>query len=53
LKDCDTAKISNLAYLTPFLTIVFSAALFNEKIHIYSVMGLLFIIAGIVVQNVL
>ena len=51
LKDGDTAKISNLAYIIPFLAIILSSILLGENIYIYSVIGLLFIILGIVFQN--
>jgi len=50
LKDGDTAKISNLAYTIPFLTIILSAVMLGENIYIYSVVGLLLIVSGILIQ---
>jgi len=47
LKVGDTAKISNLAYVIPFLAIVLSAVMLGENIYAYSVAGLLFIVLGI------
>jgi drug/metabolite transporter (DMT)-like permease len=47
LRGSDTAKISNLAYLTPFLSVIISAVFLREQIYAYSIIGLLFIIAGI------
>jgi len=51
LKDGDTAKISNLAYIIPFLAIILSVILLGENVYIYSIVGLVFIILGIVIQN--
>jgi len=52
LKGGDTAKISNLAYMTPFLSILISAAFLREPIYPYSIVGLFFIMAGIVWMSV-
>lgn len=46
----NTAVISNLAYLTPFISLVFAKIILNEEISLYSMAGLLLIIVGIVVQ---
>lgn len=47
----DTAKIANLAYLTPFLSLVVSAVLLNEKIKIQAFIALVFIVGGILLQS--
>lgn len=46
----DTAKISNLAYITPFLGLVWSYVILKEQIGILSFVGLAVIIAGILLQ---
>ena len=48
----NTASIANLAYLTPFLSVIFSAVFLGEKIHLQSVAALLFIVGGIAVQSI-
>ena len=47
----NTASIANLAYLTPFLSIVISALFLGEPIRIQAVIALIFIVGGIVLQN--
>lgn len=51
LKYGDTAKISNLAFLTPFLSLVYIYFLLNEPILISSLIGLVLIMSGILIQN--
>jgi drug/metabolite transporter (DMT)-like permease len=46
----NSAAVSNLAYLSPFLSLVFIHAILGEKILASSVLGLAFIVAGILVQ---
>ena len=46
----DTAKLSNLAYLTPFLSLVYIFFLLHEPITMSSYLGLLFILSGVVLQ---
>lgn len=46
----NTAVVSNLAYLTPFISLVVAKILLNEEISLFSTAGLLLIIAGIVLQ---
>ena len=46
----DTSQISNLAYLCPFLTLLFSALVLKEEISAYTIIGLLMIIGGIFLQ---
>ena len=47
----DTAKMSNIIFLTPFLSLVYIHFLVGEKILISSVAGLVFIVAGIIIQS--
>lgn len=50
LKHGDTAKISNMAYLTPFVALVYIQLLLGEKILLSSVVGLVIIVMGISLQ---
>lgn len=50
LKEGGTAKISNLAYATPFLSLVWTFLILKEPINPTSVIGLLIIILGIFIQ---
>ena len=45
-----TAKISNLAYITPFLSLVWTGLILKEKLSILSVAGLVIIVLGIFIQ---
>lgn len=47
----NTAKIANLAYLTPFLSVIFSAVVLGEKITLRAVIALVFIVGGILLQS--
>lgn len=47
----NTAKIANLAYLIPFLSLIVSAVLLNEKIQLRAFIALVFIIGGILLQS--
>lgn len=47
----DTAKIVNIAYLTPFLSLIVSAVFLKEKMQIQALVALIFIIGGILLQN--
>lgn len=51
LQKGDTAKVSNIAFLAPFLSLVFVYLLLNEQILWSSVAGLVLIVAGIFVQS--
>ena len=52
LKESEnTAKIANLAFLTPFLSLVVSAVFLKEKIQLRAFVALIFIIGGILLQN--
>ncbi len=46
-----TAAIANLAYLTPFLSLIVSAVFLHEKIEIQAAAALFLIIGGILIQN--
>ena len=50
LKRGNTAKISNLAFITPFLSLIYIYLLLREEISLYSVAGLAVIVLGILVQ---
>lgn len=47
----NTAKIANLAFLTPFLSLVVSALFLKEEIELRAVIALVFIIGGILLQS--
>ncbi len=47
----ETAKISNLAYITPFLSLVWTWLILKEQLHINFVLGLMIIVLGILIQN--
>ncbi len=47
----DTAKVSNLIYLSPFLALFIIRYTVGEQIHITTVLGLTVIVAGIVLQQ--
>ena len=51
LKYGDTSKIANIAFLTPFFSLIYIYFLLHESIQIYSIVGLLFICIGILIQN--
>ena len=46
----DTAKISNLAYITPFLSLVWTTVILKEEFKPWSLAGLVVIILGIFIQ---
>lgn len=46
-----TAKIANIAYLTPFLSIIVSAVVLGEKVQARAFVALVFIIGGILIQS--
>lgn len=51
LKYGDTSKIANMAFLTPFFSLIYIYILLHEDIQIYSIVGLIFICIGIFIQN--
>jgi drug/metabolite transporter (DMT)-like permease len=52
LKHGDTAKISNLIFMTPFLSLIYIYFLLGEKILLSSIIGLAVIVAGILMQSI-
>lgn len=46
----NTAKIANLIFISPFLSLVFIHFILNEKIRISTLVGLFFIVTGLIVQ---
>ncbi len=44
-------KISNLIFLSPFLALIFISFILHEKIYYTTILGLVFIILGIMVQQ--
>ena len=46
----DTAKISNLAYITPFLSLIWTGLILKENISVYAIIGLIIIVLGIFIQ---
>ena len=47
----NTAKIANLAYLTPFLSLIVSVVVLGETIRLRALIALIFIVGGILMQN--
>ena len=50
LAGSNAARISNLAYITPFLSLVWAAVFLKEMPSVWSVVGLCLIVLGIFVQ---
>ena len=50
LEKGNTAKVSNLAYITPCLSLICTALILKEQISILSVAGLCVIVLGILIQ---
>ncbi|NOX86431.1 MAG: DMT family transporter [Chlorobi bacterium] len=49
----NTARVSNLIYLSPFIALFIIRLAVGEKIHLTTVAGLIFIVAGIVFQQII
>ena len=47
----NTARVSNLVYLSPFIGLIWIWLTVGETIHLATIIGLVFIIAGIVLQQ--
>ena len=45
-----TEKISNLAYITPFVSMLWTALILHEKITVYSIVGIVVIVSGVLLQ---
>lgn len=50
LSSGNTAKVSNLAYVTPFLSLVWTFLILKEPVEPLSVLGLCLIVVGILIQ---
>ncbi len=46
-----TARVSNLVYLAPFLSLIFVSLVLHEPLYLTTPAGLLLIVAGILIQN--
>jgi drug/metabolite transporter (DMT)-like permease len=51
LKYGDTAKMSNIIFLTPFISLVYIYFLTGEQILVSSIIGLIIIVSGILLQS--
>ncbi|HEX29812.1 TPA: DMT family transporter [Candidatus Poribacteria bacterium] len=47
----DVSRISNIAYLSPFFSLIFIGLILRERILWSSIVGLILIVGGILVQN--
>jgi len=50
LEKGDTAKVSNLCYLVPVISLVWTSLILKEELKITTLVGLVVIIAGILIQ---
>jgi len=48
-----TAKVSNLVYISPFLSLMFVSIAVGETIYLYTILGLVLIVGGIILQRML
>ena len=46
-----TAQVNNLIYLTPFLSLIVISSVIKERILLSSIIGIMFIIGGIILQK--
>ncbi len=47
----DKTRTATLAYLSPFISLIFIVFLLDEELKISSIIGLVFIVSGILIQN--
>ena len=47
----DTAKVSNLVYISPFISLIFIRNVVGEHILVSTIVGLVFIVSGIILQQ--
>jgi drug/metabolite transporter (DMT)-like permease len=47
----NTAKISNLIFISPFISLILLSQILGEEIHISTLFGLMLIVAGLVIQQ--
>ena len=45
-----TERVSNLAYITPFLSLIWTALILKEEFRVINLLGLLVIVGGILIQ---
>lgn len=50
-KAVNTSRISNLIFISPFISLVLLATIIGESIHLSTIAGLMLIVAGLVIQN--
>ena len=48
----NTAKVSNLVYISPFISLIIIRNVVGEKILVSTIIGLVFIISGIIIQQI-
>lgn len=48
----DTTKMSNIIFLTPFISLIYIHLILNERVLISSVLGLCIIVASILIQSI-
>ena len=46
----DTSKIANLAYITPFLSLIWTSIFLKEQLTLYALFGLILIVSGALLQ---
>ncbi|MBE6068581.1 MAG: DMT family transporter [Clostridium lundense] len=51
LKYGDTFKMSNMIFLTPFISLIYTHFILGDRIYLSSFIGLLFIIIGILIEK--
>ncbi|MBN2481359.1 MAG: DMT family transporter [Bacteroidales bacterium] len=49
--SASTDKVSNLVYLTPFLSLILIRFVLGEHLHVTSIIGLLMVVSGIIIQQ--
>ena len=47
----ETASVSVMAYLCPFISLIFGRLLLDEHITAFSLLGLVFIVGGVLIQT--
>ena len=47
----NTVKIANLIFLSPFLSLIYIYFILHEAIYISTIIGLIFIILGLLIQQ--
>jgi drug/metabolite transporter (DMT)-like permease len=50
--SANRAKTATLAYLSPFISMIFISIILGEKLFLSSILGLLFIVGGILFQHI-